>query len=121
RLARPAMVVDINGAHELDYLREADSTLTIGALVRQRRLERWAASRVPMLAEVFRFVGHAAVRTRGTVVGSLVHADPASELPALILCLDGSVVAKSNGGERVIPAHELYVAPRTTTLRPHAL
>jgi carbon-monoxide dehydrogenase medium subunit len=121
RLARPAVVVDINGARELDYLRETDGVITVGALVRQRQLERWAATRVPLIAEALRLAGHPAIRTRGTVAGSIAHADPASELPALLLCLDGSVVARRNGDERVIAASELFAAPLTTALQPDEL
>jgi CO/xanthine dehydrogenase FAD-binding subunit len=117
RLARPGVVVDINGAGELDYLRETDGTLAVGALVRQGTLERWAIGRAPLIAEALRFVGHTAIRNRGTVAGSIAHADPASELPALLLCLDGAVLARQIGGERVIPARELFLAPLTTSLR----
>ena len=116
RLARPGVVVDINGAGDLDYLREPDGTLVIGALVRQRALERWAARRLPLLAEALRLVGHPAIRNRGTAVGSLAHGDPASELPALLLCLDGAVVARRAAGERVVAAGDLYQAPLTTSL-----
>jgi aerobic carbon-monoxide dehydrogenase medium subunit len=121
RLSRPAVVVDINGATELDYLRVSDGTLTVGALTRQRTLERWAATSCPLLAEALRWVGHAAIRNRGTVAGSVAHGDPASELPALLVCLDGAVVARGAGGQRIIPATELYVAPLATTLRPDEL
>jgi CO/xanthine dehydrogenase FAD-binding subunit len=117
RLARPAVLVDINGAAELDYLREADGRVHIGALKRQTMVERWAGARIPLLAAALRHVGHAAIRNRGTVAGSLAHGDPASELPALFLCLDGEVVARSAKGERVIPAGALYRAPLTTSLR----
>ena len=117
RLSRPAVVVDINRVAELEQFAESARVLTVGPLVRQRRLERWAAARAPLVEEVLRAVGHAAVRTRGTVVGSIVHADPAAELPALLLCLDGAIVARRLGGERTIPAHELYVAPLTTSVR----
>ncbi len=116
RLSRPAVVVDINGAAELDYLHESDGMLAVGALARQRTLERWAATSVPLIAEALRWVGHAAIRTRGTVAGSIAHADPSSELPALLLCLDGAVVARRVGSERVIPAGDLYLAPLTTAL-----
>jgi aerobic carbon-monoxide dehydrogenase medium subunit len=116
RLARPAVLVDINGCSDLDGLAESGSTLTVGALARQRALERWAATRAPLLAEALGWVAHAPIRNRGTVVGSLVHADPASELPALLLCLDGAIVARRKGGERVIPADKLYLAPLTTSL-----
>jgi len=118
RLARPAVLVDINRARELDYIREVDGAVRIGATTRQRALERWAASRLPLVAEALRCVGHAAIRNRGTAVGSLAHADPASELPALLLCLDGGLVVRSARGERTIPAAELYVAPLTTSLAP---
>jgi aerobic carbon-monoxide dehydrogenase medium subunit len=121
RLSRPAVVVDINGAAELDYLRESGGVLAVGALVRQRRLERWAATSAPLIAEALRWVGHVAIRNRGTVAGSIVHADPSSELPALLLGLDGAVVARGAGGERVVPASELYLAPLSTTLRPDEL
>jgi len=116
RLARPAVLVDINRAGELDYLREADGTLHVGALARQRALERWATGRVPLLAEALRWVGHLPIRVRGTVAGSVSHGDPASELPALLLCYDGAVVALSRRGERVIPVASLYRAPLTTSL-----
>ncbi len=116
RLARPLVLVDVNHATDLDYLRETEGVLVVGALLRQRKLERWSADRAPLIADAVRLIGHVAIRTRGTVVGSLAHGDPASELPALLLCLDGAVVARGPGGERVIPARDLYVAPLTTSL-----
>jgi len=117
RLARPAMLVDINGAAELDYLREREGRVHVGALRRQAAVARWAATRLPLMAEALRHVGHTAIRNRGTVVGSVAHADPASELPALLLCLDGEVVARGPQGERAIAAGALYRAPLTTSLR----
>ena len=117
RLSRPAVIVDVNGAAELDYIRASNGVLAVGALARQRKLERWAATSVPVIAEALRCVGHEAIRTRGTVAGSIAHADPSSELPALLLCLEGSVVARAIGGERVVPAGELFLAPLTTALR----
>src|SRR5262245_30662764 len=117
RLSRPAVVVDINGASELDYLRASNGTLAVGAVARQRALERWAATSCPLIAEALSCVGHAAIRNRGTVVGSIAHGDPASELPAVLLCLDGAVVARGASGERIIPASELYVAPLSTSVR----
>jgi len=121
RLARPAVLVDINGVAELDALREADGRVHIGALKRQAAMERWAVTHLPLLSEALRAVGHAAIRNRGTVAGSVAHADPASELPALLLCLDGAAVARGASGERVIPAGELFRAPLTTSLRPDEL
>ena len=117
RLARPALIVDINRVPDLDRITEDHGTLRVGALVRQRALERWSASRAPVLAAGLRLVGHTAIRNRGTVAGSVVHADPAAELPALLLCLDGAVVARSRGGEREIPAGALFQGPLMTTLR----
>jgi len=116
RLARPATLVDINRLPGLDTIREASGMLEIGALVRQRALERWAASRSPLFAEVLRHVAHPPIRNRGTIVGNVVHADPASELPALLLCLEGVVVARGPRGERMIPADRFYRAPLTTAL-----
>ena len=121
RLARPAVLVDINGVAELDSLREAEGVVHIGALKRQAGVERWAVAHLPLMSEALRAVGHAAIRNRGTVAGSVAHADPASELPALLLCLDGAAVARGAGGERVIPAGELFRAPLTTSLRPDEL
>ena len=116
RLARPTMLVDVNRLPGLDGIREAAGTLEIGALVRQRALERWAAGRSPLFAAVLRHVAHPPIRNRGTVVGNIVHADPASELPALLLGLEGVVVARGPGGERTIPADRFYLAPLTTAL-----
>ena len=116
RLARPAALVDINGCGDLEGMAESRGALTVNALARQRDLEIFARERAPILAEALRWVAHPPIRNRGTVVGSIVHADPASELPALLLCLDGEVVARRRGGERVIAADQLYVAPLTTSL-----
>jgi len=121
RLARPTLLVDINRLPGLDGIREASGLLEIGALVRQRALERWAATRSPLFAEVLRHVAHPPIRNRGTVVGNVVHADPASELPAVLLCLEGVVVARGPRGERMIPADRFYRAPLTTALGPDEL
>jgi carbon-monoxide dehydrogenase medium subunit len=116
RLARPAVLVDINRLRGLDGIREGAGMLEIGALVRQSALERWAAGRSPLFAGVLRAVAHPPIRNRGTVVGNVVHADPASELPALLVCLEGVVVARGPRGERMIPADRFYRAPLTTAL-----
>lgn len=118
RLARPAVIVDVNRAGGLDGVLVNDGgVLHLGALVRQRAVERWARSPAPLLAAALRMVGHVAIRTRGTVAGSVVHGDPAAELPALFVALDGLLVARSRGGERLVPASELYLGPLTTALR----
>jgi aerobic carbon-monoxide dehydrogenase medium subunit len=116
RLARPSALVDINRCRDLEGLAESGGTLTVGALARQRDLERWSITRSPLFREVLASVAHAPIRNRGTVVGNIVHGDPASELPALLLCLDGSVTARGRAGERAIPADKLYLAPLTTSL-----
>ena len=116
RLARPAILIDINRVGGLDVLAETGGALRIGALVRQRMLERWARDRAPLLATALGHVGHAAIRNRGTVAGSVVHADPAAELPALLLALDGGVAARSVRGERLIPAATLFQGPLMTSL-----
>ena len=117
RLARPGVVVDINRIPGLDGLHVANGQqLRLGALVRQRTLERWAVDRAPLVAAVLRMVGHVAIRTRGTVAGSVSHADPASELPALLLALDGVAIARRQGGQREIAAPDLFLGPLTTAL-----
>src|SRR6185503_17340074 len=121
RLARPTLLVDINRLPGLDGIREASGMLEIGALVRQRALERWAAGRSPLFSAVLQAVAHPPIRNRGTVVGNVVHADPASELPALLLCLEGVVVARGPRGERMIAADRFYRAPLTTALDGHEL
>ena len=116
RLARPATIVDINRVDELGALTQTDGTLRLGALVRQRRLEVWARERSPLLAAALALVGHAAIRNRGTVAGSVVHADPAAELPALLVALDGVAIARSSRGERAIAAADLFQGPLTTSV-----
>lgn len=117
RLARPAAIIDINRLPGLDTFTAADGTLRLGALVRQRSLERWASNHHPLLAAALRLVGHSAIRNRGTVAGNIAHADPASELPALLLCLDGAVVVRSRAGTRQIAAGDFFQGPLMTALR----
>jgi len=121
RLARPAALVDINRCRDLEGLHDSNGALTVGALARQRDLAQWAKPRSPLFQAVLASVAHAPIRNRGTAVGNLVHADPASELPALLLCLDGSVTAQGAQGERVVRADQLYLAPLTTSLAPAEL
>ncbi|MBI3456562.1 MAG: xanthine dehydrogenase family protein subunit M [Candidatus Rokubacteria bacterium] len=120
RLARPAVLVDLNRVAGLDGIRVEDGVLCVGAMTRQRTVERdpAAKTRCPLLVEALQFVGHPPIRHRGTVGGSLAHADPAAELPAVLTCLGGEVVARSRAGERVIPAAEFFRDLLTTALRP---
>ena len=117
RLARPAALVDINRLPDLDTLAVEAGILRVGALVRQRALERWASTRHPLLAAALRVVGHTAIRTRGTVAGNIAHADPASELPAVLLCLDGVIVARNRTQSRQIAAADFFQGPLMTALQ----
>jgi carbon-monoxide dehydrogenase medium subunit len=118
RLARPSLLVDVGAIEALRELRRDGETLVIGAGVRQRVAERSSLVReaCPLVAQALRWVGHPQIRAQGTVGGSLAHADPASELCALLVALDGEVVAVGPDGERRIPAGELFFAPYMSSL-----
>jgi CO/xanthine dehydrogenase FAD-binding subunit len=116
RLARPELVVDLNGVSELDYLSVDQGGLRIGAMVRQAALE--ASSVVardwPLLSQAMRLAGHRATRSRGTVGGSVAHADPAAELPAALLALDARFHLRSASSARAVAAGEFFLGPLTT-------
>lgn len=116
RLARPAHLVDINRVTELNYIRMADGALAIAAGVRQSALEHSAeaAQRTPLLVEAVKLVAHPPIRHRGTVGGSLAHADPAAELPTAALALGGEMVLAGSGGERTVPVADFFQGPFTT-------
>src|SRR3954462_11723947 len=116
RVAQPAHLVDINYVDELDYVRIDDGALAIGARTRQATLERSAdvARAAPRRRGAVGGVAPPPVRHRGTVVGSIVHADPAAELPACLLALDGEVVLQGPGGERRGPAPRVFPRPPLT-------
>jgi CO/xanthine dehydrogenase FAD-binding subunit len=120
RLAGPAYLVDINRISELNYIEPEDGYLAVGATVRQRQVERSALvqEKHPLLVEVIKHIGHMQIRNRGTIVGSVAHADPAAELPALLTCLNGEVLAQSSHGERVIKAEEFFTGYLSTALDP---
>jgi carbon-monoxide dehydrogenase medium subunit len=123
RLARPAHLVDVNGVTELDRLYERDGGVAVGATVRQATAERHPllGKRCPLLPLALRHVAHQVIRNRGTVCGSLAHADPAAELCAALLVLGGHVVARSRRGDRVIEARELFLGAFETSLEPDEL
>lgn len=123
RLARPAALVDLNRIPGMDGIHQEDGWIRIGAMARQWDVEHApeVVQRLPLLVEALRFVGHPQIRMRGTVGGSIAHADPAAELPALLVCLEGEVVARRRGGTRVIPARELFVTYLTTSLEPNEI
>lgn len=122
RLARPEHVIDINRVEALASVSDPGG-LRLGALVRQRVIERSAAvaAASPLLPTAVRFIGHAAIRNRGTIGGSIVHADPAAELPAVLLALDGQVEATSQRGIRRVGASEFFSGYLMTALEPDEL
>ncbi len=123
RLSRPAHLVDINRITNLDRIRERDGGVAVQALTRQSDVEdsELVARVCPLLGAAVRLVAHRVIRNRGTVCGSLAHADPASELPAVLLALGGHVVARSMRGARIIPASRLFTSVMETTLAPDEL
>jgi CO/xanthine dehydrogenase FAD-binding subunit len=123
RLARPSDLVDLNRVAELSYLREEGGQLCIGAMTRQRDVERSpaVARGWPLLSGAIRYIGHVQIRNRGTVGGSLAHADPAAELPAVVAALDGELVIRGQGGARTVPASEFFLSYYTTALDPAEL
>ena len=122
RLARPAHLVDINRVGELVVL-ENGNGLRFGATVRHRTVERSEVVRTanPLLAYASRFIGHGAIRNRGTIGGSVAHADPAAEIPTVLAALDGEVEARSARGTRTVAAADLFEGFLTTSLEPDEL
>jgi len=118
RLLRPSRLVDINRVVELDNVDSATGSLIVGACVRQAdpRLRTH-----PVLAAVLPHVGHTVTRNRGTVNGSIAHADAAAELPLALLACEGSAIVASARGRRKVGAHELFLGPYTTALDPDEL
>ena len=117
RLARPSALVDVGRVAALSGI-SANGALRLGATTRQADALRSpdVAERAPLLSDALQHVGHAATRSRGTLGGSIAHADPAAELPAVLLALDGEAVVRSPAGERTIPAASLFLGPFTTAL-----
>jgi carbon-monoxide dehydrogenase medium subunit len=118
RLARPRVLVDLGSLAELAEVQERDGELVTGAMVRQRALERRPGLNrtVPLLAAAIPYVGHREIRNRGTVGGSLAHADPAAELGLIAATLRATVVVRGPGGERLIAADDLVLGPFQTRL-----
>jgi carbon-monoxide dehydrogenase medium subunit len=117
RLARPAVLIDINGIAELSGISAADGWVTVGATTREYMAEesKVVTDTVPLLAAALPFIGHEAIRTRGTIGGSLAHADPAAELPAVARALDAEFVVRGPSGTRVIPAAQWFEGYLTTS------
>ena len=124
RLAQPKVVIDINRIPGLDYISPTpEDGLAIGALTRQRTVEKSDVirERIPVLAAAIPSIGHFQIRNRGTVGGSISHADPAAELPAICLALGGELVLSSASDQRVLKAEDFFLAPLTTAIRPEEL
>ncbi len=123
RLARPAALVDLNRIAELSYIRSERDGIAIGAMTRQRAVERSeeVAQAAPLLAEAMPSIAHPQIRNRGTVGGSIAHADPSAELPAVMLALEARFRARSSTGERSIPAAEFFKGLLETALQPGEL
>jgi CO/xanthine dehydrogenase FAD-binding subunit len=123
RLARPEILLDIGPLDELRYTRQRNGVVEVGALTTQAALEGDAelGARCPLLAESVPYIGHRAIRTRGTIGGAIAHADPAAELPVVLVATNGSVVLTSRSGERQVGADEFFKGFLTTAADPGEL
>jgi carbon-monoxide dehydrogenase medium subunit len=123
RLARPAVLVDLNRVAALASVREAADDLRIGTMTRQRTVERdpLVRRRAPLLAEALPHVAHAQIRNRGTLGGSVAHADPAGEIPAVLLALEARFDLRGPGGTRTVPAERFFTGLFETALAPAEL
>src|SRR5262249_58111019 len=113
RIATPSAIIDLNRVSDLDYIRHENDIVRIGAMTRQRKIEFSGviAETLPLLRDAVKLVGHLPTRSRGTIGGSLAHADPAAELPMTLQVLEGEVVARGPRGERVIKAGGGFCSP----------
>ena len=120
RIARPARLVDVGRLDDLSYVRESDGHIAIGALTRHKDVASAALlhEHCPIVAHTAGQVGDPQVRHRGTIGGSLAHGDPASDLPTVILALDGELVVKGSGGERTVPASAFFTGVFQTAVAP---
>lgn len=121
RLSYPSALIDINRVADLSYIQQEDGQVRIGALTRQRAIEfsELVRSQLPLLHEATTLIGHLPIRTRGTIGGSLAHADPAAEYPAVTMVLDAELVIQGPSGQRVVSAEEFFVSYLTTALAPN--
>ena len=120
RIVQPSVLIDLNRLTELSFIHEDGQTIRIGAMARERHLEfdSSIAKRIPLLTEATPFIAHPQIRNRGTIGGSIVNADPAAELPVLMLALGARLKAKNISGERWIDAQDFFAGMFTTTLDP---
>lgn len=120
RLAQPRVLIDLNRVAALSFVNDANGVLVLGAMLRQAAAERdhRLSAAVPLLADALPLVGHETIRHRGTIGGTLAHADPAAEIPAVALALGAELVVRSTRGERVISADQFFLGPLMTALEP---
>jgi CO/xanthine dehydrogenase FAD-binding subunit len=123
RLIEPTILIDVNRIEALSYIRHTPTALHIGALTRQRQVERsvLVARHCPLLCDALQYVGYTPIRQRGTIGGSLAHADPAAELPAVMTALEAQCVLRSQRGSRILAAADFFVTYLTTALEPDEL
>jgi CO/xanthine dehydrogenase FAD-binding subunit len=122
RLVRPAYLIDLNGVSKLNYSKTENAVLRIGAMTRQRDLERSAdVKHWPLLRDATAFIGHIQIRNRGTVGGSLAHAFPSAELPVAMVTLDASFVLRAKNHQRTVGAEDFFLSYMTTVLEPGEL
>lgn len=123
RLARPEILIDINKLKELDYIDIHEGHIQIGGMTRQYKVEnsKDIQNICPLLIKGIKLVGHSQIRSRGTIGGSLVHADPTAELPVILATLGGSVTLQSVEGERTLTADEFFLTYLTTTIEPNEI
>ena len=120
RVAQPSVLIDLNRVGELGFIREAGDVIRVGAMTRERHLEFDSSigKHIPLLTEATPFIAHPQIRNRGTIGGSIVNADPAAELPVLMLALGARLKAKNVSGERWIDADKFFAGMFTTALTP---
>lgn len=123
RAARPEALIDINNIKELDYIREEGDELVIGALTRERTLEvsPLVKEKCPILAKAITHIGHLPIRFRGTIGGTLVHADPTAEIPITSIVLDAKIKITGPSGERVMDAGEFFLTYLTSAVEENEL
>lgn len=119
RMVRPAVIIDLGKVRDLAYWRREGEEIAIGAMLRQRKLEqdKELAAALPLLAEAVQQIGHPATRSRGTIVGSLCHADPAAELPVCALLLKAQIVLASTKGRRIVAAEDFLTDALSTSIK----
>jgi 2-furoyl-CoA dehydrogenase FAD binding subunit len=123
RLARPEILIDINGIKELEYIKTEGNELVIGALTRERDIEQnpLVLEKWPFLSKAISFIGHSAIRNRGTIGGSLVHADPSAEIPTSLCALNGKIKVVGPSDEKILQPEEFFLTYLTTSLEPSDL